>query len=226
MENFEDHPYLTADGSHSLYAPRFNQHYHSKQGAIMESEHIFINLGLLPVFNNATTREVSVFEMGLGTGLNALLAWKVADELKQRIRYTAVEAYPIPPEMAVLLNYEQAAGKSGLSAIHDAGWGAEFTFSEFFKFQKQQVFLQDFQPADQFDVIFFDAFSPVAQPELWTKEVFSAMFSMLKNQGVLVTYSSKGVVRRAMQAAGFIVEKHPGPGYKREVVRALKSTDG
>lgn len=188
----------------------------------MESEHIFINLGLLPKLEGTSPEALSVFEMGLGTGLNALLTWKKADELHRKIHYTSVEAYPLPAEMATLLNYEQVAEKSGLLQIHDAAWEEEAILSEYFHFQKEHVFLSDFQPKTQYDVIFFDAFSPEAQPELWTEEVFRKMYNMLKKNGLLVTYSSKGVVRRAMQSAGFLVEKHPGPGYKREVVRAIK----
>lgn len=224
MDNFDNSPYLTADGSHSLFAPRFNQHYHSKQGAIMESEHIFIKLGLLPALKAREGQTVSVFEMGLGTGLNALLSWKLGDELQQKINYTAVEAYPIPVEVAEALNYEEEAGKKGLLSIHEERWGEIVHLSPFFEFNKQQVLLQDFNSTKTFDVIFFDAFSPEAQPELWTEEIFSRMYNLLNDGGVLVTYSSKGIIRRAMQAAGFIVEKHQGPGYKREVVRALKNS--
>lgn len=222
MDNFENKPYLTADGSHSLFAPRFNQHYHSKQGAVMESDHIFIKLGLQPVMASRSGQMISVFEMGLGTGLNALMTWKAADESEQHIHYTSIEAYPIPVKTAGLFNFEKEVGKIGLSALHESEWGGLLQLSPFFTFCKHRIFLQDFEPEVLFDVIYFDAFSPEAQPELWTEEIFRSMFRMLKPGGVLVTYSSKGIIRRAMQSAGFEVEKHPGPGYKREVVRAVK----
>lgn len=221
MDTFENSPYTTKDGSHSLYAPRFNQHYHSKQGAIMESQHIFINLGLLPAFAQKE-EEIAIFEMGFGTGLNALLTWKVASDNQRKVHYTSVEAYPLPSDLVAQLNYEEEVQQKGLLALHQVKEREEIVMSDHFTFYKELVLLQDFTPSRVFDVIYFDAFSPEAQPELWTEAIFAKMYGMLKPNGLLVTYSSKGVIRRAMQAAGFVVEKHPGPGYKREVVRAVK----
>jgi tRNA U34 5-methylaminomethyl-2-thiouridine-forming methyltransferase MnmC len=187
----------------------------------MESRHIFINLGLLPAFEHKKD-PISVFEMGFGTGLNALLTWKIATEQNRKVEYTSIEAYPIPTELAELLNYEKEVQQEGLLSLHELASSQQQVMSPHFTFQKELVFLQEYVPSRLFDVIYFDAFSPEAQPELWTEDIFKAMYTMLVPNGILVTYSSKGVVRRALQSAGFTVEKHPGPGYKREVVRALK----
>lgn len=226
MENPEYHsdvPIVTGDGSHTLLHPVLTQHYHSLQGSIQESEHIFIDLGLKACLSNISGRRVNVFEMGFGTGLNALLTWRLADEWKRDISYTGIEAYPVERSVSDLLNYEDLVGKKGLSLLHNAPWtGGLLDLSDHFHFAKVNGFLRDYEDHRQYDCVYFDAFSPGSQPELWTVDVFFKMAAMLNSGGYLVTYSSKGVVQRAMKEAGFEVEKHPGPGRKREVIRAIK----
>lgn len=215
---------VTGDGSHTLLHSTLKQHYHSLQGSLAESEHIFMSLGLKPKLEADGDVPVSIFEMGFGTGLNALLSWKLADETGKVVAYTGIEAYPVQAEQRSRLNYEALTGKRGLELLHETAWGEGFAaLSDFFLFRKAVVFLEDYQPDGLFDVIYFDAFSPESQPELWSVEVFRKMASILKVGGYLVTYSSKGAIRRAMAEAGFEVEKHPGPGRKREVVRAIKT---
>lgn len=216
---------VTADGSHSLYNAAVNQHYHSMEGALLESVHIFMNLGLLPVLSQAS-RRIHVFEMGFGSGLNALLAWQQADLLQRPVLYTGVEAYPVPLDDALQLNYDSITGKAGTRQLHEAPWAETVQLSDYFSFRKEAITLQQFTTDETFDVIFFDAFSPSAQPELWTEEVFRQIASITSEGGVLVTYSSKGSVRRALAAAGFEVKKFPGPGRKLEVVRAQKKAIG
>lgn len=211
----------TEDGSHSLYSNQFNQQYHSLQGALNEAIHIYIELGLRPVIESGAS-EVSVFEMGLGTGLNALLAWKLADELKARVTYTSIEAFPISLEEASFLNYEDLSGKTGLLKLHEVSWGTDHQLSEYFTFRKEKTHLQEFETNTLFDVIFYDAFDPRAQPELWTAETFTKIAGQTKLGGVLVTYSSKGIVKRALAAAGFVVKRHPGPGRKTHVLKAVR----
>lgn len=212
---------ITEDGSHSLFSAQFSQQYHSLQGALSESEHIYINLGLKPVLENASG-PVYVFEMGFGTGLNAFLAWKLADSLQKQVFYTSVEAYPVSLLEASQLNYEEAIGATGFMKLHHASWGAETAISPFFNLQKQHTTVQDFTSERFFDVIFYDAFDPRAQPELWTEEIFSQIAAQTSQGGVLVTYSSKGIVKRALRAGGFMVERHKGPGRKTHVLKAIR----
>ncbi|TLV00011.1 tRNA (5-methylaminomethyl-2-thiouridine)(34)-methyltransferase MnmD [Dyadobacter luticola] len=213
---------VTEDGSHSLFSAQFNQQYHSLQGALNESKHIYINLGLKPFLENAT-ETVHVFEMGFGTGLNAFLAWQLADALQKPVHYISVEAYPVTLEEAATLNYEALIGGSGFLKLHEASWSETHQLSEFFIFQKENTHIQDFTSDKMFDVIFYDAFDPRAQPELWTEEIFSSVAAQTHPGGVLVTYSSKGIVKRALAAAGFKVERHKGPGRKTHVLKAIRS---
>ena len=210
---------ITEDGSHSLISEQFNQQYHSLQGALNESEHIYINLGLRPVLENGP---VSVFEMGFGTGLNAFLAWKLADQLQKQVFYTSVEAYPVSLLEASQLNYEEATGEKGFMQLHHAAWGKEVAISPFFSLRKELTTLQNFTPDRFFDVVFYDAFDPRAQPELWTGEIFTKIAAQTRPGGVLVTYSSNGIVKRALTAGGFKVERHKGPGRKTHVLKAIK----
>tara|TARA_R110002124_G_scaffold205640_3_gene372011 strand:+ start:845 stop:1498 length:654 start_codon:yes stop_codon:yes gene_type:complete len=214
-------PIITEDGSHSLVSPLFNQQYHSLQGALVESIHIYINLGIKSFINDLTT--ISIFEMGFGTGLNALLSWKLADELKIKINYTTVEAFPISPEIAATLNYEILAQKTGLMELHTCPWSESIPLSPYFCFQKEKAKLEDLKITQCFDVIFYDAFDPRAQPELWTSEIFSKIAAHTNTGGVLVTYSSKGIVKRALAQAGFTVTRQKGPGRKTHVLKATKN---
>ena len=210
----------TEDGSHSLYSPLFKQQYHSLQGALNESVHIYIKLGLLPLIENQ--KEISIFEMGFGSGLNALLTWKTADENDVKISYTSVEAYPVLRDEAAMLNYESLVGKPGFLVLHESAWNAWNEISAYFNFRKIQTTLQDLEMTGFYDLIFYDAFDPRAQPELWTEEIFAKIAAHTKPGGVLVTYSSKGIVKRALAAAGFKVERHRGPGRKVHVLKAIK----
>lgn len=212
---------LTEDGSHSLYSSQYNQQYHSLQGALTESEHIYIQLGLFPVLSPASS-PVHVFEMGFGTGLNAFLAWKLADRLQKPVDYTSVEAFPVTLDEVSSLNYETLSGQTGFARLHECSWSAEHQLSEYFTFRKENVYLQNFRSDKLFDVIFYDAFDPRAQPELWVEEIFSQIAAQTRTGGVLVTYSSKGIVKRALRAAGFSVERHKGPGRKTHVLKAIK----
>jgi tRNA U34 5-methylaminomethyl-2-thiouridine-forming methyltransferase MnmC len=219
--NSQERIILTADGSHSLYNAELGQHYHSKQGALQESTHIFIKLGLIPLLETAAA-PVKIFEMGFGSGLNALLAWQQADLFQQQVQYVGIEAYPVAIEEAELLNFDSITGKTGIQELHRAEWSQVVRLSDYFSFRKEAVDLQSFEAIEPVDLVFYDAFSPSVQPELWTEEVFRKIAGFTAEDGVLVTYCSKGVVRRALQAAGFRVEKYPGPGYKREVVKAIR----
>ncbi|MGA0557184.1 tRNA (5-methylaminomethyl-2-thiouridine)(34)-methyltransferase MnmD [Larkinella sp. VNQ87] len=211
---------LTADGSSSVYNSEFGQHYHSIFGALQESQRVFIELGLEAAFERFG--EISVFEMGFGTGLNALLTLREAEKTHHAVRYTAVEAYPLPLEEARQLNFDSLLETEHLNALHEAPWNQTVPITRFFQLFKYEGRLQDFQTDERFHLVYFDAFAPEAQPELWTQAVFEQVADKMQPGGLLTTYCSKGYVRRNLQAAGFTVEKHPGPARKREVLRAIK----
>ncbi len=214
-------PITTEDGSHSLISPIFNQQYHSLQGALEESIHIYINLGIKSVLTESSP--ISVFEMGFGTGLNAYLAWQLADELKIHINFTTVEAFPITPEVAATLNYEVLVQKNGFMKLHTSPWSESIALSPYFCLQKEKNTLEDLKLSQVYDVICYDAFDPRAQPELWTADIFTKVAAHTRKGGVLVTYSSKGIVKRALTAAGFTVTRQPGPGRKTHVLKAFKN---
>jgi tRNA U34 5-methylaminomethyl-2-thiouridine-forming methyltransferase MnmC len=215
----------TTDGSHTVAIPEMQVTYHSHHGAIRESMHVFIGAGLQPALDTFPG-ELSILEMGWGTGLNGLLTFQYATALPNEIHYHSLEQYPLEPEIVAALNYcdqlQAPELQPAFEQMHGCAWNEEVKISERFFLQKIKTDLLSFQPVRRYHVIYFDAFAPTAQPELWTQEVFEKLFAALHPGGLLVTYCSKGVVRRAMQAAGFTVEKIPGPPGKREMVRAAK----
>jgi tRNA U34 5-methylaminomethyl-2-thiouridine-forming methyltransferase MnmC len=226
MDTFSPRLVVTKDGSHSLYAPRFDQHYHSLSGSLRESLHIYIDLGLRPFLEREDATPVRVFEMGLGTGLNALLTWQLSDEAEKSVHYVAVEAYPLTHDQIESLNYEALTGHAGLSQLHGAAWGEPVALSPYFTFTRYFTSLQNYSPESAcFDVVYYDAFSPEAQPELWTEDLFRKVAAFTAPGGSLVTYCTKGDVKRALRSAGFQIQKHPGPWGKRDVLRAVRQAE-
>ena len=212
---------ITGDGSHSIAIPELHITYHSIHGAIQESKHVFIDAGLKYLLGNSVPNPFNIFEMGFGTGLNAFLTAIEAKNQKIKIQYTAVERFPITPAEAVSLNYPDVLDHAGLfHTIHESKWNEAITINEYFTLKKVEANLLNFSSSQDFNLVYYDAFAPGAQPELWTKDIFEKLFHMLELNGVLVTYCSKGDVRRAMVAAGFAVKKMPGPPGKREMLRA------
>ena len=213
----------TADGSHTISIPEMQVTYHSKHGAVQESMHVFIEAGLR--FRLKTTDgSLAILEMGFGTGLNALLTLQEAEG--REIWYESLEAYPVSLEMAFTLNYAEQVKKKGagelLKSLHTAAWNEWVNITPEFHLCKRELTLEAFHPTGHYDIVYFDAFAPTAQPALWTESIFKKLFDNMNAGGILVTYCSKGIVRRAMQAAGFSIEKIPGPPGKREMVRATK----
>jgi tRNA U34 5-methylaminomethyl-2-thiouridine-forming methyltransferase MnmC len=209
----------TADGSSSLYVPELNEHYHSTHGAIQESMHVFINTG----FKQISQSNIKIFEMGYGTGLNFLLSYIHAQNKK--LEYHCIEAYPLEKELVEQLNYTSELNLKeedllAFQAFHRIE--STVVLNDHFSVIKSNCILKDYMPPTLFDLIYFDAFSPDIQPELWSVEVFQKMFGMLNPGGILTTYCAKGIVRRAMQSSGFVVERLPGPPGKREILRATK----
>lgn len=216
----------TADGSVTIHLPEWDEHYHSKHGAVQEALHVFIKMGLHHFINKTSKSQVSVLEIGFGTGLNAFLTFLESQKLQLEIKYTGVEAYPISSEEISALNYAEKLSVENLSWVlqkmHDCPWEVQNEISENFKLEKLQKKFDEISARDGFDIIYFDAFGARVQPELWTEEIFEIMYTALKAEGVLVTYSAKGSVRRALQKVGFVVERLPGPPGKREMLRATK----
>jgi tRNA U34 5-methylaminomethyl-2-thiouridine-forming methyltransferase MnmC len=219
---------LTADGSHTVSIPELNITYHSIHGAIQESLHVFIEAGLRFVSEQFyKTGSVNILEVGLGTGLNALLTMQEAENKKHSIHYTALELHPLNQEQYSSLNYCNELKQPGLQntflSIHDSEWEKSISISPGFTIYKTNQSLTDYSTDSGFHLIYFDAFAPAVQPELWVPEIFRKLYGLLLPNGVLVTYCSKGDVRRALQSAGFTVKKIPGPPGKREMLRAIKN---
>lgn len=211
----------TLDGSTTIHLPDWDECYHSKHGAIQESMHVFIKNG----FSLFEGKSVSILEIGFGTGLNAFLTFIEAQEL-QHINYVGVEAYPVPAEEVLQLNYVQELGVTNKATVfkrmHASEWDKETALSKNFRLTKKKQFFEQIDDVDEFDLIYFDAFGYPVQPELWSTEIFRKMYTALKPNGVLVTYAARGVVKRSMKEVGFTVEKLAGPPGKREMFRATK----
>lgn len=211
----------TRDGSSTVSIPDMQVTYHSIHGAIQESVHVFIEAGLHYAFEQFSAAPLRVFEMGFGSGLNALLTALEAEAMQRRIHYTSVEAYPLAAEEISALNYGKVLDKEILfTQLHEAPWNQEVVINPYFTLEKQPIDLTSFSTSQPVHAIYYDAFAPAAQPELWTQAVFEKLYAMLVPGGILTTYCSKGDVRRAMQAAGFVVAKLQGPPGKREMLRA------
>lgn len=216
--------FITDDGSHSLRIENTDETYHSVFGAINESKHIFINSG----FQTAVLGKsrLDILEVGFGTGLNALLTLLESRNSVAQIHYLAIEPYPLARDEYQRLNYCEQIGcmeSEAFSSMHDAADNDQVEIRDNFVFRKMLLsFEYCILPPETFDLVYFDAFAPDFQPELWTDNVFEKLFLAMKTGSLLLTYSSKGSVRRAMERAGFRVERIPGPVGKREISRAIK----
>lgn len=213
---------LTEDGSHTLYNDKVGEHYHSQYGAIGESEHIFIRAGLECFANGTNNNSICIMETGFGTGLNALMSYKWCKEHNMLADYVSYEPYPLGEENIMQLNYpeELKVDKNLFLSMHNGRFNDEH---KFFNLDVRKELFEESEPENNmYDVVFYDAFSPEVQPELWTVDVFSKVYNAMKKGGVFTTYSCKGIVKRALKEVGFSIEKLPGPPGKREFLRAVK----
>lgn len=212
----------TADGSHSLFSEQFAVGYHSKYGAIQESQHVFIQAGLAPALS--TKSAIRVFEMGFGSGLNAYLSLLFLTHQQQRIYFETVEAFPVPLAQAASLNYASLLKGSNddFLALHQAPWNQPTAITPQFTLCKHDGTIQETALSGDFDVVFFDAFAPSSQPELWESPVLEKIYEAMAPGGIFVTYCAKGVFKRTLRALGFQVEGIPGPPGKREMTKATK----
>ena len=212
---------LTADGSHTLFIPEMDEHYHSVNGAIQESRHVFIETGL----KSMPKKEIRVLEIGFGTGLNAFLTWLETEKSGQTCYYATIERFPLDPHITEALNYAEQINperKEDYQALHTAAWDEPICLSNNFTLHKLKGDSNQDGLPDAIDVVYFDAFAPEKQPEMWNQAIFDRLFAAMQPGGVLTTYCAKGVVRRMMQKAGYTVERIPGPPGKREMLRARK----
>jgi len=212
----------TADGSSTLYVKELDETYHSRHGALQESMHVFIENGLRYSLSHTNSDNISILEIGFGTGLNALLTLKEAKRNHQiKFTYHTIEAYPIDIKLAEELNYNE--NKQDLILFHNCAWNSANHISDNFVFCKHHLPFQNFNTVEKFDVIYYDAFGPRAQAEMWTNETLLKATSYLKNNGILVTYCAKGEVKRIFKKAGFVVQTLKGPPGKREMIRVLNN---
>lgn len=216
----------TEDGSSTLFVPELNEHYHSTKGAQTESQHIFIDMGL----KASDAAAPVVLEIGFGTGLNAFLTLKEAEKSKRNIHYTGVERYPLAWELIKQLGYqhrnEDAIYEKWFEELHNSPWEKATALTPHFTLHKVEADINLWTAnisEPLFDIIYFDAFAPEKQPDMWSQELFNRLYGLLKKKGILTTYCAKGIVRRMLQTAGFMVERLPGPpGGKREILRATR----
>jgi tRNA U34 5-methylaminomethyl-2-thiouridine-forming methyltransferase MnmC len=218
------HIELTADGSHTLYVPELDEHYHSVNGAVQETKHVFIDAGLKQHLSSS----IRVLEIGFGTALNAFLTCCYVRNMGLTIFYTALELYPVEPALIQQLNYTDGYSPEDavlFEKLHTSDWGKLSPISPAFTLEKRLsdlTLLNALKPHEQFDLIYFDAFAPDKQPEMWTQGIFDYLYQHTAAGGILTTYCAKGTIRRMLQSAGYITKRLPGPPGKREMLRARK----
>jgi tRNA U34 5-methylaminomethyl-2-thiouridine-forming methyltransferase MnmC len=212
---------ITADGSHTIYVPGLNEHYHSVHGAVQESELIFIKYG----FEFCKADPVSIFEVGFGTGLNVLLTAIRTLSGSRVVNYVAIEKFPLPEQIINTINYHKFAGtgsKELFKKIHSSPWNVNVKICKNFNLKKIEGDMENHVIEGFYDLFYFDAFGPDKQPELWTRNIFEMISSASTRSSIIVTYSAKGEVKRNLKACNFDVSLLPGPPGKREIIRAIK----
>jgi tRNA U34 5-methylaminomethyl-2-thiouridine-forming methyltransferase MnmC len=211
----------TSDGSHTIYVPELDEHYHSIHGAVQESQFIFIGNG----FDFCKADPLSILEIGFGTGLNVLLTVIRNNPATRKVNYTSIEKYPLDQNTIGSLNHFKFAGDSGkeiFHLIHSSPWNTNTQISGNFSLKKIKADFTKDSVSGRYDLIYFDAFGPDKQPEMWTRDLFSRIAEVTNKDGILVTYSAKGEIRRILKACGFEVTLLPGPPGKRQMIRAIK----
>ena len=226
MKNIKKKQYQTADGSPTLYMEQFDEYYHSKHGAVQEAKHVYLKMGLEHWATlHSGIKECHVFEMGFGTGLNALLTAQKAAQLQLKIDYHSIEAYPLTASELKEVDYNDylsAKDKEVFDSITKAPWEMLHPITSHFNLKKINCLLENYFPQETIDVIYYDAFGARSQPEIWEDHCFQPLIEKLNPGGVFVTYAAKGSVRRALQNLGLEVTLVPGPPGKREMIQAYR----
>lgn len=213
----------TADGSNTLYNETIGEHYHSKHGALQESKHVFIDAGLK--FASADRSEISVLEVGFGTGLNFILSFEYCQANNIKLNYTSIEAFPLTSEVIEQTGYSAYVSEeiwSDFISSYPDALKAPQKLTSLCTLEIPHTTLAEYQTNQKFDVIYYDAFSVQHQPEMWSDEIIAQACSFLKPGGTFVTYAITGKLKRAVKASGFTIEKLPGAPGKREMLRAVK----
>lgn len=216
----------TGDGSKTLFIPEMDEQYHSVNGAITESNHVYLCAG----YKHHKSDVPIIFEVGFGTGLNALLTAVEAEKQKRKTTYITIEKFPLDLELIQQLNYGKLISDKAeilFSLIHDAKWGEEILISDYFKILKIEGDLTQFKfnTIPKFDIIYFDAFGPEKQPSMWNRDVFTNIYEASADDAVFITYSAKGEIRRQLRDCGYFMERIPGPPGKRQMLRGTKTTN-
>ncbi|TVZ49810.1 tRNA (5-methylaminomethyl-2-thiouridine)(34)-methyltransferase MnmD [Olleya sp. Hel_I_94] len=221
---------ITKDGSSTLLHPKYKAHYHSTSGAIEESDFVYLKSGLFYFLSSLKSQEetqsCSILELGFGSGLNAFNTLVKSETLPLTINYVGVETFPVTMDIINQLNFPEELlvpeQQNIFNTMHEVSWDIPHKITPRFTLEKRNQDIFNLKAINQFDVIYFDAFGPTEQPELWTASIFKIMFEALKPNGVLMTYCAQGAARRAMSGVGFKVDRLPGPPSKRHILRAVK----
>jgi tRNA U34 5-methylaminomethyl-2-thiouridine-forming methyltransferase MnmC len=218
--------FITEDGSHSIFSQQFGVAYHSTHGAIQETKHIFIEAALNHYIQKKSIDKIKILDIGFGTGLNVFMTFLESVKLDSEIDLTTIEAYPLSISIAEQLNYPRLLNALHYDDVfrflHTLSWEEKHVLTNNFIFQKHLLDVKNITYTNDFDIIYYDAFSPESQPELWESDMLQLMFDALKKGGILTTYCAKGSFKRALKSVGFQVENIPGPRGKREITRAIK----
>lgn len=219
---------LTKDQSHTLYVPELDETYHSRNGAVEEAMYVYIGRGLQDWITKNSEQPkstINILEIGFGTGLNAWLTAMAAERMHIQCNYHSLETLPLPEHLIHQLNYTEQHSSTEqqlYTTLHQVEWNQMIAINSIFSLYKHEVSLLDFKPETAYDIIYFDAFAPEKQPELWTRDCFDKLFHCLNPNGIIVTYSSKGDIKRLWREIGFEVERLPGPPKKRHMLRGRK----
>ena len=215
----------TSDGSHTLYNEKLNETYHSIHGAIQESEHIYIESGIKYFIDNQKKKNIQILEIGFGTGLNVILTYKFSLSHTYTIHYNTIESNPLKMEMVNKLNYIDILGekyKDVFALMHTQKPDEVVSISSKLFFNKQILRLEEFKNKKKYDIIFFDAFAPSKQPEIWSAKNLLKIYDAMEKGAILVTYCSSGKFKKTLDELGYEVEVISGPPGKKEMVRASK----
>ena len=213
----------TADGSATLFVPELDEHYHSVKGAYTESLHIYRDSAYQHAAKQSAERPLRLLEVGFGTGLNAAVT-AMAATAERPVHYITLEKYPVEPRLVESLSYDTLVDAQLFAAIHAAPWEQPTAITPHFTLEKRCCDLLSAPLPTDIDIVYFDAFAPEKQPEMWSPEIFARIYASMRPRGVLTTYCAKGAIRRLLQAVGFSVERLAGPiGGKREILRATKN---